>query len=176
MRETAPDIPEIPGVELIRIIGEGSFGELWLGKTVEGAFTAVKVVYRSRFKDDRPFQRELKGFRRFEPVSGGHDGLVQIDQFGEDLDHGYFHYSMELADDATGGAWESEESRPLTLLDYLSDQGPMDERGCLELALHLAKALGYLHSEGLVHRDVKPSNIVRIGEQWKLADIGLMST
>src|SRR5204862_16386 len=50
---------------------------------------------------------------------------------------------------------------------------PMSE--CLQIGLSLTSALGHLHKNGLVHRDVKPSNIIFVGGVPKLADIGLVA-
>src|SRR4029078_1869267 len=50
---------------------------------------------------------------------------------------------------------------------------PLDQS--LELGLTLSLALGQLHRHGLIHRDVKPSNIIFVGGVPKLADIGLVT-
>ena len=46
---------------------------------------------------------------------------------------------------------------------------------CLDLGLAMTSALAHLHKHGLVHRDVKPSNIIFVGAMPKLADIGLVA-
>src|SRR4026208_1554578 len=91
--------PQIPDHQLLRCIGRGSYGEVWLARNVMGTCRAVKGVYRDSFEDARPFERELSGIRRFEPVSRLHDGLVDILQVGRNDPEGYFYYVMELADD-----------------------------------------------------------------------------
>src|SRR5262245_42051288 len=52
--------PVIPDHELLRRIGGGSYGEVWLAKNVMGTYRAVKVVYRHNFEDAQPFDREFK--------------------------------------------------------------------------------------------------------------------
>jgi hypothetical protein len=49
----------------------------------------------------QPFERELSGIRKFEPISRLHDGLVDILQVGRNDQSGYFYCVMELADDAS---------------------------------------------------------------------------
>jgi hypothetical protein len=66
VKSTIPDkvsaqIPIIPDHELLRVIGRGAYGEIWLARTVTGAFRAVKVVYRSTFESERTFLREFEG-------------------------------------------------------------------------------------------------------------------
>src|ERR1051325_6047192 len=68
--------PVIPNHELLRLIGRGSYGEVWLARSKLGTLRAVKVVYRATFKDSRPFEREFKGIQKFEPISRSHEGLV----------------------------------------------------------------------------------------------------
>src|SRR6266513_6444339 len=96
LHPSATPPPSIPDHELLRPIGEGSFGEVWLARSKLGTLRAVKVVYRSTFKDSRPFEREFKGIQKFEPVSRSHEGLVDILQVGGGEE--YFYYVMELAD------------------------------------------------------------------------------
>ena len=90
--------PAIPDHELLRLIGRGSYGEVWLARSKLGTLRAVKIVYRATFEDSRPFEREFKGIQKFEPISRSHEGLVDILQVGGAED--YFYYVMELADAA----------------------------------------------------------------------------
>jgi eukaryotic-like serine/threonine-protein kinase len=92
--------PVVPDHELIRPIGKGAYGEVWLARNIMGTWRAVKVVYRSRFDDLRPFEREFAGIQRFEPVSRSHPSQVHILHIGRNAAEGYFYYVMELADDA----------------------------------------------------------------------------
>src|SRR5438876_8062160 len=92
--------PSIPDHELLRCIGRGSYGEVWLARHAAGSFRAVKVVYRKTFEHDRPFERELSGIQKFEPISRSHPSQVSILQVGRNQQAGYFYYVMELADDA----------------------------------------------------------------------------
>ena len=64
--------------ELLRRIGTGSYGEVWLARSTLGAQRAVKVVHRAAFEDSRPYEREFTGLKNFEPVSRGHEGLMDI--------------------------------------------------------------------------------------------------
>ncbi|MBI4657795.1 MAG: protein kinase [Verrucomicrobia bacterium] len=103
-RTPAPgEVPPIPDHQLLRKIGSGSYGEVWLARNVMGTHRAVKVIYRSRFSSDRPFDREFKGVQNFDPISRSHPGLVNVLHVGRNDQAGYFYYVMELADDATVG-------------------------------------------------------------------------
>src|SRR5947208_3473535 len=92
--------PSIPDHELLRCIGGGSCGEVWLARNVLGDYRAVKVIYRDRFEHDRPFEREFEGIQKFEPISRMHESQVDILHVGRNEKDGYFYYVMELADDA----------------------------------------------------------------------------
>src|SRR5947208_16483195 len=67
-------LPAIPDHQLLRCIGRGSYGEVWLARNVMGTHRAVKIVYRKSFDNDRPYEREFDGIHKFEPVSRSHDG------------------------------------------------------------------------------------------------------
>ena len=176
--------PAIPDHTLIRLIGRGSYGEVWLARNVMGTLRAVKLVHRAAFADERPYEREFSGIQRFEPVSRTHDGLVDILQVGRHDAAGYFYYVMELADNVVDGTAlpstspaspVSEHYTPRTLACDIARRGALPADASTGLALSLAGALAHLHKHGLVHRDIKPANIIFVGGQAKLADIGLVS-
>lgn len=75
--------PDIPGCELIRRIGHGSRGDVWLAWDGTG-------VYRQTFEHDRTYERQLSGIRKFEPVSRSHACRVNILQTGENREHACF--------------------------------------------------------------------------------------
>ena len=191
--------PVVPDHELLRRIGQGSYGEVWLARSVAGTHRAIKVVYRDHFHDARPYEREYAGMLRFEPLSRSNEGFVDILQLGRKDAEGFFYYVMELADDATkagegdqcsvitdqSGATESRQPlntvfnaatyAPRTLSTVLSQHHRLPVPECVGLGINLNLALGHLHRHGLIHRDVKPANIIFVGGVPKLADIGLVA-
>src|SRR5688500_4586524 len=97
-----PGTPEnsisfIPDHELIRLIGRGNYGEVWLARNALGTYRAVKIIYEKAFRHKRPFERELNGVRKFEPISRLHEGLMDVLQVGHNDAAGYFYCVMELA-------------------------------------------------------------------------------
>ncbi len=166
----------IPDHTLLRCIGRGSYGEVWLARNMMGVYRAVKIVYRNSFQDERPFQRELSGIRKFEPISRSHEGFVDVLQVGINEPQGYFYYVMELGDDQAAGQHIDPESySPKTLAKELLSRWRLSFQECLKLGLALSQALAELHKHDLVHRDVKPSNIIFVNGVPKLADIGLVA-
>src|SRR5580765_8550330 len=93
-----PPSSRIPDHELLRRVGGGSYGEVWLARGITGRLRAVKVVLRSNFSSDRPYEREFRGIVQFEPISRSHPGVVNILHVGRDDVAGCFFYVMELAD------------------------------------------------------------------------------
>jgi WD40 repeat protein len=190
-----------------------------------GTYRAVKIVSRRSFPDDRPYEREFNGIKRFEPISRSHDSQVDILHVGRNDADGYFYYVMELADDASAecgvrnaeldskaedaGAegsdgvvesWSNAGSSvaqaphsstlqhssapalrdpspyvPRTLKLELQRRGRLLVEECIQIGLSLTTALEHLHANGLVHRDVKPSNIIFVNGVPKLADVGLVT-
>ena len=190
----APMVPAVPDHELVRRIGGGSYGDVWLARTTVGTWRAVKVVFRDRFTDARPYEREFHGMQKFEPLSRGNEAFVDILQIGRNDAGGYFYYVMELADDTNAevgtrsadlppaspepiphSALRDPRSYvPKTLSKVLLQRGRLPVTECLELGLTLNLGLAQLHRAGLIHRDIKPSNLIFVGGVPKLADIGLV--
>lgn len=171
--------PTIPDHEVLRKIGGGAYGEVWLARGVTGALRAVKVVWREDFEDERGFEREFEGILKFEPISRDHPGLVNILHVGRSPDSvSFYYYVMELGDDVrTGREINPIEYEPRTL--RADNQHAVftqwNIHDCIEVGLRLAEALEHLHEQGLAHRDIKPSNIIFVNGKAKLADIGLVA-
>ena len=169
-------LPQVPDHQLLRRIDEGSYGEVWLARTVLGDYRAVKIVYRRTFQNERPYEREFKGIQNFEPISRTHDSQVDILHVGRNDQAGYFYYVMELADDLhTGQQINPDIYFPRTLKSELARHGRLPFEQCVQIGLSLTTAVEHLHTNGLVHRDIKPANIVFIKGVPKLADIGLVA-
>ena len=166
----------IPDYELVIEIARGSYGQVWLARSVLGTWRAVKIVQRSLFEDSRPYQRELNGIRHYEAISRGHEGLIDVLHVGRNDEEGYFYYVMELADDqVVGQSVRSADYSARTLQSDLNARESLPIEECAYIGGELADALHYLHAHGLVHRDIKPSNIVYVNGRPKLADVGLVA-
>ncbi|MGJ8677289.1 MAG: SUMF1/EgtB/PvdO family nonheme iron enzyme [Akkermansiaceae bacterium] len=173
--------PVIPDHQVLRMIGGGSYGEVWLARGVTGAMRAVKLVRREDFDDERTFEREFEGILQYEPVSRDHPGLVHILHIGRAVDlheNAFYYYVMELGDDVyLGTEINPVEYEARNLLTDLKNAGgkPIELDLVIDMGLRLSEALKYLHDKGLAHRDVKPSNIIFVDGKAKLADIGLVA-
>src|SRR4051812_30051153 len=164
-----PGFP-IPGFEIKGCIGEGGFGEIFLAldKSID-RYRAIKVVHRRKFESDRPYEIELAGVKLFEEVSREHEGFVDILQINNENQTDHFYYVMEVADSLDSQPIDPERYVPRTLAGELRERGRLPPSECVRVALAIIAALGELHRRGLVHRDVKPSNIVFVRGAPRLA-------
>ncbi len=173
--EPSPPI-SVPDHRLLRCIGKGSYGSVWLAQNMMGMYRAVKIVHRNSFEHHRPFERELSGILKFEPISRSHEGFVDVLHVGI-RDRDFLYYVMELGDDEVSGQnIVPEKYSANTLARKISAHGKLSFDECLKLGLAISDALAELHKHGLVHRDIKPSNIIYITGAPKLADIGLVAS
>ena len=168
--------PNIPDYEIIRIIGKGSYGKVWLARGVTGVMRAIKVVSRSDFEHEKTFEREFEGIKVFEPISRGHPGLVDILHVGRNDEDQFYYYVMELADDQISGpVIVPDQYAPKNLSNEISNQGRISLKDCCDWGSVMADALDHIHDAGLAHRDIKPSNIIFVEGIPKIADIGLVA-
>ena len=161
--------------ELVRLIGRGGYGEVWLVRDRARDYFACKVVYRESFGNARPYEREYEGIQKFEPVSQSSESQVKILHVGRRDEAGYFYYIMELADDVQSAAMDAATYVPKTLRSEIEERKKLPVSECIGVGLSLTAALDNLHRHGLIHRDIKPANIIFVQGVPKLADIGLVT-
>jgi serine/threonine protein kinase len=139
---------------LVRLIGRGGMSDVYEGLDVRsGVSVAVKVV---RSGDPEFVQRLSHEARALE--SFAHPGLVRLFDTGLAGDQAYL--VMEYVD-------------RVTLAEVLR-RGPLGAPETAALGATLADALAYVHERGVVHRDVKPSNILRTSSgATMLSDFGI---
>ena len=151
--------PHIPGLSDLRPLGAGGFATVYRAHPAQlGRDVAVKIDNRvlADERDRRRFLREAHAAAKLSGhphVVGVHDANITA--------HGTPYMVMELC---TGGS----------LADQLDRQGPLHHEQVRDLGIRLADALAAAHAEGVLHRDIKPGNILvdRYGTP-KLADFGL---
>ncbi len=148
----------IPGVKILGKIGEGSQGVVLKGVMDEtNAAVAVKVLspklaqvaeYRRRFAREMGVATQLD-----------HPNIVKALKAGK-LENS-FYYVMEFA-------------QGIDLNKLLDKHGALPEKKALFIAVQAADALKYAHGQGLIHRDIKPGNMI-ISKEWhlKILDLGL---
>ena len=69
--------PVVAEHQLIRRIGLGSGGEVWLAKNALGTYRAVKIIFRKSFAWPKPYEDEFQGLLKFEPLSRQHDEALR---------------------------------------------------------------------------------------------------
>ena len=153
------------GCEILSLCGRGAFGVTYLARNPLGRRIAIKIVGAT----DRP-DRELNGIRNYMRIAESHPDLLQIFHVGETED-GFF-YTMEAADDCGTGP----DYLPATLGNLMRLGRKFSPDEAVGIARELLAGAGILHDAGLIHRDIKPDNIIFIGGKPKLSDPGLVIT
>ena len=144
----APD-QIVPGTKWIleRKLGEGGFGEVWLGRHQT---MKERRVFKFCFEAERvrSLKRELTLFRVLKERVGGHPNIVRL--LDVHFDEPPYYVEMDYVDGQDLKSWCAQhggvEKLPLTMR--------------LEMVAQIADALHAAHSAGVIHRDVKPGNIL----------------
>ncbi len=151
------DIPRVDGIEELEPVGQGGFATVYRGRQPAfGRDVAVKVLQASGLNpdDQRRFEREC----RVMGTLSGHPGIVTL------YDAGF-----------------TADGRPYLVMPYFPDgalddrlaSGPMTWQEVSVLGVQLAGALETAHRAGVVHRDIKPGNVLRSHYGSQLSDFGI---
>ncbi len=144
---------------IVRHLARGGMAEVYLAHDeLLDRQVAVKVLFPELAHDANFVER----FRREARAAAGlnHHNIVSVYDFGED-DGSYF-IVMEYIDGET-------------LRDVIRTEGPMEPSRVVEIGAEVAAALAIAHANGIVHRDVKPGNVLisSTGSVVKVADFGI---
>ena len=162
------DFPKIEDYKPIQIAGRGSFGTVYLVKNNIGNLRALKVITKNKFPNQLDFEREFEGIRKYEEVSLGSKYLISILHIGGNPKDDFYYYIMEAADAAT----ISKSYTPDTLSSRLASKNPFLKSELISTAVDLCNGLAVLHKNGLLHRDIKASNVLFVNGNPKLGDPG----
>ena len=158
-------------LRLEKEIGQGAYGKVYLAVGPDGERAAVKVCRRDAIGDER-YERELRGAKFYRSIPP-QEGLVRMRGLVEQ-DWG-FYTVMDLADDEFGSSQDvSSGYRPKTLARVIEGEKALPLKECVMLALSLTKGLAALQRHHLLHRDIKPGNVLYVKGQPVLSDPGLV--
>src|SRR5918997_1950533 len=143
---------------VLRRLGSGGMADVYCAEDQQlGRKVALKLLYR-RFAEDLQF---VERFRREASSAAGlqHPHIVGIYDRGEW--GGTYYIAMEYI-----------EGR--TLKDVIREHGPAPPEAAIDIALQILRAIRFAHRRGVIHRDIKPNNVIIDPEgRVKVADFGI---
>lgn len=150
------------GCKIINICGKGGYGTVYLAEDATGKRVAVKII------NTNEQQRELDGIRKYMPVSRNSPYLLTIFHVG--IEQNELFIIMEAADSLA----DFKVYLPDTLGKRIQFYGRLSPVQALETVKKLTAAVKTLHDAKLIHRDIKPDNVIFVDGQPKLSDPGLI--
>jgi len=142
----------------VETLGAGGMGTVYKARDTQlERFVALKLLHKD-LSSEADRHAQLQQEARI-AASVNHPNVVQIFSLG--MDHGQFYVVMELIDHGS-------------LDDFIESQGRLPEHQVLDIGIQIARGLRAAHRKGLIHRDVKPANILFVDEQAaKIGDFGI---
>ena len=158
IKESRDTAGQIPGYKVMGKLGSGAMAVVYRAKQISLDRTvAIKVLPKKFVQKSDYVERFYKEGRLAAKMN--HNNIVQAIDVGEV--GGLYYFVMEYVEGKT-------------LYDDLSKGKVFDEREAIDVTIQVAKALAHAHAQGLIHRDVKPKNImINKDGVVKLADMGL---
>jgi len=146
---------------LVETLGVGGMGTVYKARDMQlDRFVALKLLRRD-LGGEEDYKTRLQQEARI-AAAVSHPYVIQV--FDSGTDHGQFYVVMELVDQGS-------------LDDLMALQPRLPEQRVLEIGIQVAKGLRAAHRRGLIHRDVKPANILFVDEHAaKIGDFGLASS
>lgn len=147
------------GYEIKKLLGRGTMGSVYLARQLSlGRLVALKTLHKTLAADPQllvRFTREAYAAAQLQ-----HPNIVQIYDFG--VDRGVHFFSMEYI-------------HGTSLMGMLREHGKLEPAKAAAYALQAARGLKFAHNYGLVHRDIKPDNLLLSDDGIiKIADLGLV--
>src|SRR3954453_22727787 len=150
--------------EVVRELGKGAMGIVYLAKDpLIGRLVALKTIRPAAHSDDDETREFQQRFIREAQAAGilNHPTIVTVHDIGQDEASGVSFIAMEYVEGQN-------------LKEVLQQGRAMSFEQIGDIAAQVADALDFAHSKGIVHRDVKPANIILIeGHRAKITDFGI---
>jgi serine/threonine protein kinase len=145
---------------LVELIATGGMGEVWRGTDqILGRPVAIKML-AAMHADDEQFRARFRAEARY-ASSLSHHGITRVFDYGERSPLGGPYLVMELVD-----------GQPLS--EILERYGRLDPNVVLDIIAQSARALDTAHQAGIVHRDIKPGNLLIMADgTTKITDFGI---
>ena len=154
----APDSgSSLHGVRLGKLLGQGGASMVYAATDERGRPLAVKVLRQTQKDDPEAHQRLMREARILGALS--HPGLIRVHDAGV-APSGHPYLVMERVSDRT-------------LAHRLEADGPLGPGEAWRLVRAVASALEVVHRAGVLHRDLKPGNILLDGDRVRISDFGL---
>lgn len=153
-------------LHIASFVGKGAIGEVYIAQhDILGKEFAVKVIPKGFSGDeaDEAFKQAARIQTKLE-----HPNIVRVDDLGEE--DMFYWLRMELID----GEMTAEKQRLRTLEDLMrNNKGPMSEEEISYYLYYLLLGLDHAHSQGVIHANLKPSNVMIAEEGVKIAELGV---
>ncbi|MDY4208027.1 MAG: Stk1 family PASTA domain-containing Ser/Thr kinase, partial [Lachnospiraceae bacterium] len=144
--------------EVLSKIGAGGMADVYKGKDrMLNRYVAIKVL-KKEYKEDENFVRK---FRSEAQAAAGlmHPNIVNVYDVGED--RGLYYMVMELVEG-------------ITLKEYIEKKGRLSHKEVISIAIQVCTGIGVAHAANIIHRDIKPQNIIISKDgKVKVTDFGI---
>ncbi|MBI2933834.1 MAG: serine/threonine protein kinase [Planctomycetes bacterium] len=148
----------IVGYKILGKIGQGAMGSIYKALQISmDRVVAIKVLAARYAQNEQFRERFLREARAVARLN--HPNIIQGYDVGES--NGVHYFAMEYVDGPTIG-------------ELLKRGGALDEKRALDIVVQISRALNHAYQNGIIHRDIKPDNIIRTRDGVaKLCDLGL---
>jgi serine/threonine protein kinase len=150
--------------EIVRELGKGAMGIVYLAKDpLIGRLVALKTIRPSAHADDEDTREFQQRFVREAQAAGilNHPSIVTVHDIGQDEPSGMSFIAMEYVEGQN-------------LKEMLAQGRPLSFEQAADVCAQVAEGLDFAHAKGIVHRDVKPANIILLeGNRAKITDFGI---
>jgi serine/threonine protein kinase len=150
--------------EIVRELGKGAMGIVYLAKDpLIGRLVALKTIRPSAHADDEDTREFQQRFVREAQAAGilNHPSIVTVHDIGQDEPSAMSFIAMEYVEGQN-------------LKEVLAQGRPLSFEQAADIVAQVAEGLDFAHAKGIVHRDVKPANIILLeGNRAKITDFGI---
>lgn len=143
---------------IVKLIGSGGMANVYLGIDMNTGLNVAIKILKPEFSSDEEFIRRFDSEAKA-VASLDHSNIVKVFGVGHE---GQFRYIVE------------EYVEGITVKDLINQNGHLDWRNAVPIVIQISLALDYAHQKGIVHRDIKPQNILISRDKVsKITDFGI---